>query len=226
MQKMARANILYPSAPQMEARESSSSVPKPGCLRARRQQQWDLAEADESQDEGAMRNVLLAIVTLSFLLSGQLSQAKPRIPIKIVDGKVEITQYNKQIFRLEGEWRFSDKNLKTIDEKQFSTLPLKSAYLKSPYWEFYSPGPARGAFVLRIDTDAAYSLMALTYAITARSQLLLVNEEGIRESYVDPFFGQASLEQTRREMSLPTFHLELAKGTNFLIYNYYPHGWC
>jgi hypothetical protein len=167
-----------------------------------------------------MRKFLLAIVTLSFLLSGELSQAKPRSPIKIVDGKVEITQYNKQIFRLEGEWRFSDKNLKTIDEKQFSTLPLKSAYLKSPYWEFYSPGPARGAFVLRIDTDAAYSLMALTYAITARSQLLLVNEEGIRESYVDPFFGQASLEQTRRELSLPTFHLELAKGTNFLIYNY------
>jgi hypothetical protein len=99
-------------------------------------------------------------------------------------------------------------------------LQLKSAYQGNSYWNAYFPGPARGAFVLRIDADKAYELTGFARAISARSQLLVVNSVGIHVAFVDPFYGIQSLEETRRELTNVTFPLELAKGINFLILNY------
>ncbi|MDQ3231385.1 MAG: ATP-binding protein [Pseudobdellovibrionaceae bacterium] len=154
------------------------------------------------------------------LLAPAMAWGTSRTPVKIEEGKVEIRDYKNEILRLTGDWRFIDTNISSIDEAQFKILPLKNAYLGNTYWSFYAPGPARGAFIVRIDADRPYSLFAVTPGLSARSQLLIINDQGRREIFVDDEFGQKSLEKTRRELTNVTFPLDLAKGSNYVIVNY------
>ncbi|MDQ3231459.1 MAG: hypothetical protein M3Q07_06525, partial [Pseudobdellovibrionaceae bacterium] len=159
-------------------------------------------------------------ILCALLLAPAIAWGKSRTPVKIDEGKVEIEDYKNEILRLTGDWRFIDKNISSIDEVQFKTLPFKNAYLGSTYWTTYAAGPARGAFIIRVDADRPYSLFAVTPALSARSQLLIINDQGRREIFVDDQFGQKSLEKSRRELTNVTFRLDLAQGSNYLILNY------
>jgi hypothetical protein len=125
-----------------------------------------------------------------------------------------------KVYRLKGDWRFVDRNLKGLEGLDFDSLPLKSAYTGLPYWTSYVAGPARGAFILAIDSTKRQSLSVYAPAISARSQIRLINAEGNLVVWSDPEYGQESLERTRRELSDVMIPVVLEPGRNYLICNY------
>jgi HPt (histidine-containing phosphotransfer) domain-containing protein len=140
--------------------------------------------------------------------------------VKAEQGELSLDAAPDEVQVLQGDWRFTEEPVTSMDAARFRELPLRDPLTGSFFYNSFSNLPERGQFILAIRAAEPMNFSVMLGGLVAQGEFSLMSDGGTQVLYQPPADLVPADGTGRLQIPHPNFVVPVPAGLSYLVYSF------